>query len=80
VKRLIRAVILQGRAGRHFRHRGAVRGSIQPVLSRRQSIRRHIEDKRLCDTAIKFHLTITSMDNDAAQRIVPYLAMAAAAG
>jgi len=41
---------------------------------------KHIHDKRLCDTAIKFYQTITTMDNDAAQRIVPYLAMAAAAG
>jgi hypothetical protein len=41
---------------------------------------KHMDDKRLCDVAIKFYQTITTMDNDAAQRIVPYLATAAAAG
>lgn len=41
---------------------------------------KHLDDKRLCDVAIKFYQTITTMDNDAAQRIVPYLATTAAAG
>ncbi|WP_162914247.1 hypothetical protein [Taklimakanibacter lacteus] len=41
---------------------------------------KHLDDKRMCDVAIKFYQTITTMDNDAAQRIVPYLASVAAAG
>jgi hypothetical protein len=41
---------------------------------------KHLDDTRLCDVAIKFYRSITTMDNDAAQRIVPYLATAAAAG
>lgn len=40
----------------------------------------HLDDAHLCDAVIKFYETITTMDNDPAQRIVPYLAAQAAAG
>ena len=40
----------------------------------------HLDDAQLCDAIIKFYENITTMDNDAAQRIVPSLAANAAAG
>lgn len=40
----------------------------------------HVDDAQLCDAIIKLYENITTMDNDAAERIVPSLAAAAAAG
>ena len=40
----------------------------------------HLDDAQLCDAIIKFYESITTMDNDAAERIVPSLAATAAAG
>jgi hypothetical protein len=42
--------------------------------------KKHMDDPRLCDVTIQFFDGITTMDNDAAKRIVPYFASAAAAG
>ncbi|MGE0240818.1 MAG: hypothetical protein AB7F09_15720 [Parvibaculaceae bacterium] len=39
-----------------------------------------LDDPQLCDAIMKFYQTVTTMDNDAAKRVVPYLAATAAAG
>lgn len=41
---------------------------------------KHVDDPRLCDVVIKFYSNIATMQDEAGNRIIPYLAAAIAAG
>jgi hypothetical protein len=41
---------------------------------------KHMDDPRLCDAVLKFYEGITTMTDDASNRIIPFLAASAAAG